>query len=287
MGAPMAACLLRAGHDVVVWNRTPARAASLEAAGARAVASPAEAVVEAEFVLTMLATPDAVRQVILGAEGVVTTLGAEATLIEMSTIGPTAVVDLAQRLHAARGGDGRAGLVDAPVLGSVPQAEAGDLRIFVGGSEEELARCRKVLEAMGEPVHVGPTGAGAAVKLVINSALGAVMGSLGEALALGDAWGLDEDTLLDALEVSPLGPTVKRKRQNIVSETYPPNFKLVLARKDMALVVDAAERAGLHLRIAHAAKDWLDEADESGLGDLDYSAVVAQVRGAPASFGDD
>jgi 3-hydroxyisobutyrate dehydrogenase-like beta-hydroxyacid dehydrogenase len=113
------------------------------------------------------------------------------------------------------------------------------------------------------------------------------MGSLGEALALGDAWGLDEEILLDALEVSPLGPTVTRKRLNIAGETYPPNFKLALARKDMALVVEAAERAGLHLRIAHAAKDWLDEADESGLGDLDYSSVVAQIRGAPASLGDD
>ncbi|MDQ3642565.1 MAG: NAD(P)-dependent oxidoreductase [Actinomycetota bacterium] len=282
----MAACLVRAGHDVVVWNRTSAKTEALVASGARTAASPAESARDAEVVITMLATPDAVRQVILGAQGVAGALPAGAVIIEMSTVGPTAVVDLGQRLNATRGGEG-VELLDAPVLGSVPQAQAGNLRIFVGGSEDTLARCGKVLEAMGEPVHVGPSGAGAAVKLVINSALGALMGSLGEALALGDAWGLDEAILLDALEVSPLGPTVTRKRQNIAGETYPPSFKLALARKDMALVVEVAAQAGLHLRIAHAAKDWLDEADESGLGDLDYSSVVAQIRGAPASLGDD
>lgn len=287
MGAPMAACLVGAGHDVIVWNRTSAKAESLVASGARAAASPAEAARDAEVVITMLATPDIVRQVVLGAEGVAAALPAGAVLIEMSTVGPTVVVDLGQRLNASRGGGAEVELLDAPVLGSVPQAESGNLKIFVGGSEDALARCAKILEAMGEPVHVGPSGAGAAVKLVINSALGALMGSLGEALALGDAWGLDEDILLDALAVSPLGPTVTRKRQNIASETYPPNFKLSLARKDMALVVEVAQLVGLHLRIAHAAKDWLDEADESGLGDLDYSSVVAQIRGAPASLGDD
>lgn len=287
MGAPMAACLVRAGHDVAVWNRTSSKTESLVASGAKAAPSPAEAARDAEVVITMLATPDVVRQVILGAEGVAPVLQAGAVLIEMSTVGPTAIVDLGQRLNATRSGGDEIELLDAPVLGSLPQAQAGNLRIFVGGTEDTLARCRKVLEAMGEPVHVGPSGAGAAVKLVINSALGALMGSLGEALALGDAWGLDEDILLDALEVSPLGATVTRKRQNIAGETYPPHFKLALARKDMALVVEVAERAGLHLRIAHAAKDWLDEADESGLGDLDYSSVVAQIRGAPASLGDD
>lgn len=286
MGGPMAACLVRAGHDVVVWSRTTSKTEDLVASGARAAPSPADAARDAEVVITMLATPDVVRQVILGAEGVAAAVPAGAVLVEMSTVGPTVVVDMGQRLSALRG-EGEVELLDAPVLGSVPQAEAGNLKLFVGGSEDALARCGKVLEAMGEPVHVGPSGAGAAVKLVINSALGALMGSLGEALALGDAWGLDEDILLDALEVSPLGPTVTRKRQNIAGETYPPNFKLALARKDMALVVEAAERAGLHLRIAHAAKDWLDEADESGLGDLDYSSVVAQIRGAPASLGDD
>lgn len=286
MGAPMAACLVKAGHDVVVWNRTTAKTEALIAVGAKAAPSPAEAVRDAEIVITMLATPDVMRQVILGAEGVATALPAGAVVVEMSTVGPTAIVDLGQRLNATRPGDGIE-VLDAPVLGSVPQAQEGNLKIFVGGSADTLARCARVLEAMGEPVHVGPPGAGAAVKLVINSALGALMGSLGEALALGDVWGLDEDILLDALEVSPLGSTVTRKRQNIASETYPPNFKLALARKDMALVVEVAQRAGLHLRIAHAAKDWLDEADESGLGDLDYSSVVAQIRGAPASLVDD
>jgi 3-hydroxyisobutyrate dehydrogenase/2-hydroxy-3-oxopropionate reductase len=169
MGGPMAACLVRAGHDVVVWSRTSSKTEDLVASGARAASSPAEAARDAEVVITMLATPDVVRQVILGAEGVAAAVPAGAVLVEMSTVGPTVVVDMGQRLSALRG-EGEVELLDAPVLGSVPQAEAGNLKIFVGGSEDALARCGKVLEAMGEPVHVGPSGAGAAVKLVINSA---------------------------------------------------------------------------------------------------------------------
>ena len=122
------------------------------------------------------------------------------------------------------------------------------------------------------------------MKLVVNSTIAGVMVTLAEALDLGDALSLHPGIVLDVLAQSPVGPTLERKRTGIEKESYPPNFKLSLARKDMNLVVDVAERSGLDPRLGRAVKAWFDEADESGLGALDYSAVVAQVRGAPATY---
>jgi 3-hydroxyisobutyrate dehydrogenase-like beta-hydroxyacid dehydrogenase len=277
MGMPMAARLLGAGHDVVVWNRTPGRAGELVEKGAREAGSPAGAAAGAEVVFTMLADPAALDAVLFGPEGLIGGLSPGATLVEMSTVGPAAVRRIAERLP-----DG-VDLLDAPVLGSVPQATEGTLKIFVGGEVEVFERRRPLLEAMGTPRHLGPLGSGAAMKLVANSTLGALMGGLAEALALGDALGLEEATVLDILVESPIGVTARGKRPLIESGVYGPNFKLSLAAKDLALVTDAAEEAGLQLRLAPAARSWLEEATEAGLGDLDYSAVVAHARGRPAA----
>ena len=271
MGVPMAARLLAAGHEVTVWNRTPGRAGELVEAGASEAEAPAEAAAGAEVVVTMLADPPAVEAVVGEVAGA---MDAGATLVEMSTIGPDAVRALAAGVPA---------MLDAPVLGSVPQATDGTLKIFVGGAAAVFDRCRPVLDAMGTPRHLGPLGAGAAMKLVANSILGALMGGLAEALALADAFELDEGAVLDILAESPIGVTVKGKRTFIESGVYPANFKLALAAKDLRLVTSAAESAGVELRMAAAARSWLERADEHGLGDLDYSAVIADVRGRPAS----
>ena len=270
MGAPMAARLLDAGHELRVWNRTPGKAGPLVDAGATEAGSPAEAAAGAEVVITMLADPAAVEEVVAGAG-----LRAGATLVEMSTVGPDAVRSLAAGLP--EGVD----VLDAPVLGSVPQATDGTLKVFVGGEAEVFERCRPVLEAMGTPRHLGALGAGAAMKLVANSTLGALMTGLAEALALADALGLEESPVLDILSESAIGTTVKSKRDKIESGVYEPNFSLALAAKDLRLVTQAAETAGVELRLAPAARSWLEQADEHGLGDLDYSAVIADIRGRP------
>jgi 3-hydroxyisobutyrate dehydrogenase-like beta-hydroxyacid dehydrogenase len=272
MGAPMAARLLDAGHQLRVWNRSPGKAGALIEAGATEAGSPAEAAAGAEVVITMLADPAAVEEVVSAAG-----LGAGTTLIEMSTIGPDAVRGLAARM--AEGVD----ILDAPVLGSVPQATEGTLKVFVGGDAEVFERLRPVLEAMGTPRHLGPLGAGASMKLVANSTLGALMTGLAEALALADGLGLDEPDVLDILSESPIGVTARGKRPLIERGVYTPNFTLSLAAKDLRLVTEAADAAGVELRVAAAARSWLERADEHGLGDLDYSAVIADVRGRPAS----
>lgn len=277
MGVPMATRLLDAGYEVAVWNRTAGRAAPLVEHGARLAESPAAAAAGADLAVTMLADPPAVEEVVLGPDGLAGALAPGATLVEMSTVGPDAVRSLAARLP------GGVDMLDAPVLGSVPQAREGTLKIFVGGEAPAVERCRPALEALGTPRHLGPLGAGAAMKLVANSTLGALMCGLAEALALADALGLEEAAVLDILAESPIGVTVKSKRKLVESGVYRPNFTLALAAKDLALVTSAAERAGLGLRLSAAARAWLEQADASGLGDLDYSAVIAEVRGRPAT----
>jgi len=290
MGEPMAARLLNAGHDVVVWNRSPERAAGLVRQGARLAASPAEAAASADAVVTMLATPEALEAVVFGSgagrnpapatgddgpgERLASGLRPGTALIEMSTVGPDAVRGVAERLP-----DGVA-VLDAPVLGSVPQATEGSLKIFVGGDDDVFERWRGVLEVLGRPVRFGPLGSGAAMKLVANSTLGAVMSAVGEALALADGLGLTQALVLDSLAESPVGATVKSKRPLIESGEYQPNFALALAAKDLRLVDEAARRAGIDAWVAAAARAHFDDANRAGLGDLDYSAVIAHVRAA-------
>lgn len=276
MGAPMAANLLARGLEVAVWNRTPGKAEELARAGARVARSPADAAAGADALVTMLGAPDALDEVLFGASGVAAGLRPGATVIEMSTVGPAAIERARARLPAG------IEMIDAPVLGSVPQATSGELTIFVGGDDAAFERWGPVLAAMGRPLHLGPSGSGAAMKVVVNSTLVAAMGALGEALALADGFGLDEGKVLDVLAGSPLGATVGRKRDAISSGSYPPNFKLALARKDARLVAEAAASVGVELRVAPEAKRWYDDADEAGSGALDYAAVIAHIRGRPA-----
>jgi 3-hydroxyisobutyrate dehydrogenase-like beta-hydroxyacid dehydrogenase len=273
MGAPMASRLLRAGHELTVWNRTPERAAPLAERGAIAAATPAATAAGADFIITMLATPDALEQVVFGDRGLAGALGAGQVLIDMSTVGLAAIRSVAARLPPG------VPLVDAPVRGSVPQATDGRLEVFVGAGDEDFARIRPILEALGAVRHVGGPGSGAAMKLVVNLVLGVAIVTMGEALALGGSLALPRGMLLDVLADSPIGPIVKGKRALVESGRYPPSFKLRHAEKDLRLVADAAASAGRELKVAHAARAWLDEAASRGAADLDFAAVVATIAG--------
>jgi 3-hydroxyisobutyrate dehydrogenase len=229
MGSLMARRLVDAGHDVTVWNRTAARADPLVTAGARAAATPHEAVTGASVVITMLADPPAVESVLADAAPA---LGPSATVVEMSTIGPDAVITLAGRLPGVD-------LADAPVKGSLPAAESGDLVILFGGSAETLSRVREVLDVLGTIEHVGPLGAGAATKLIVNVALIATYALIGEALALGDRMGLATATTLDALSGTVVGSMIPRVQAAIDQPEGPAGFAYGLAAKDLRLAVEA------------------------------------------------
>jgi 3-hydroxyisobutyrate dehydrogenase-like beta-hydroxyacid dehydrogenase len=273
MGTPMASRLLHAGHEVMVWNRSAERTAPLAQEGAAVASSPARAAAGRDFVITMLATPDALEQVLFGAEGLAPALSPGQILIDMSTVGPDEVRSAAARLPKS------ASVVDAPVRGSVPQATAGRLDIFVGAADQDYERVRPILETLGSVRHTGGPGSGAAMKLVANLALGAAIVTLGEALALGESLELKRDTLLDVLADSPIGPIVKAKRANVESGQFTPSFKLRHAAKDLKLVTETAAARGRDLKQARANRAWLDEAAEHGAADLDFSAVVATIVG--------
>jgi 3-hydroxyisobutyrate dehydrogenase-like beta-hydroxyacid dehydrogenase len=271
MGAPMASRLLRAGHDLAVWNRSPERTVALAREGAAVAPSPAKAAAGADFVITMLATPEALEQVLFGTAGLAPALSPGQVLIDMSTVGPDEIRSVAARMPKD------VSLVDAPVRGSLPQATSGRLDIFVGATDENYERVRPILESLGSVRHVGGQGSGAAMKLVANLTLGAAIVALGEALSLGESLALERNLLLDALADSPIGPIVAAKRANIESDQFAPSFKLQLAAKDMKLVMEAAAARGRDLKQARANRAWLDEAAEHGAADLDFSAVVLTI----------
>jgi 3-hydroxyisobutyrate dehydrogenase len=219
----------------------------------------------------MLADPPALDQVLFGADGVSEALDPNATLIDMSTVGPTAIHDVAERLHPVA-------VLDAPVLGSVPHAEAGTLTILVGGQREVVDRWADLLAAMGTVYHVGPSGAGATIKLANNASFMSALVCLGEVLALTDRAGLDPEVVLDAIARGPLASFVDRVRDKVTGRVSRVDFRLALARKDLALALAEGEAAGLRLSLPGAAAERCDEAITAGRGDQDNTAVIAEIR---------
>jgi len=270
MGSRIARRFLDAGHELTVWNRDAAKADPLVAAGASAAQTPAEAARQAEAVVTMVADPEALAAVTEGPDGVAAGLVRGSVLVQMSTVGPRSLERLAAVVPEPS-------LLDAPVLGSIGEVEAGSLRVFAGGQAELVERWTPLLETLGTVLHLGPVGAGTAAKLVANSTLVGVVGLLGEALALGTALGLPAEVAFDVLEATPLGEQAKRRRPAFESGEYPPRFSLSLARKDADLILDAAAQRELDLRLATAAREWLADAERSGRGADDYSAVLAEI----------
>lgn len=263
MGSRVARRLADAGNEVIVWNRTRAKAEEL---GLPVADTPAEAARGAEVVITMVANPEALRAVTEGDNGVAAGIG-DTALIEMSTVGPAAVGRLAQRVPT---------MLDAPVLGSVSEAETGTLKIFAGGAAELVERWSPLLSMLGDVIPVGGSGAGAAAKLVANSTLFGTIAVVGEAVALADALGLSRDAAFAVLGVSPVAAQAERRRPAIEAGEYPPRFALRLARKDADLIADAVDA---DLRVAEAARSWLVDADDEGDGDEDYAVVVPRILG--------
>ena len=226
--------------------------------------------------ITMVADPAALEQVLFGPDGVSDTIAPDATLIDMSTVGPKAIRAAAEKLHPVA-------VLDAPVLGSVPHAAAGTLAILVGGEPDVLARCAEILGALGTVRHVGRLGAGATVKLAANAANMSTMVCLGEVFALTDRDGLEPDVVLDALGLGPLGSFVDRFRDKVLGRVESVDFRLARARKDLALALEAGEAGGLVLTIPRSAIARCDEAIGAGRADEDNTSVIPDIRSRAGS----
>ena len=260
MGSRIAARLLDNGYDVSVWNRTVQKAEPLVERGASLAESPADAAAGADALLTMVSDPPAL-------EGVLGDVPADSTvLIQMSTVGPEAVRGLAFPQ-----------LLDAPVLGSLAEVEAGKLTIFVGGEDALVEHWTPLLSVLGRVAHVGGVGAGSAAKLVANAALVGVITLLGESIALGEGLDLPREVIYEVLAATPLAQQAERRRGAIERSDYQPRFALSLARKDVDLILEAAEHANVDVRLIDEARGWLRDAEAAGRGREDYSAVLAQI----------
>ncbi|MBB5938269.1 NAD(P)-dependent oxidoreductase [Streptomyces zagrosensis] len=277
MGAPMARNLAGAGgFDVRVWNRTRAKAEPLAAAGARVADTPAAAVDGADVVLTMLHDGAAALSAVHNAAPA---LRDGALWLQSSTVGVDAIGSLAE--FAARQD---LGFVDAPVLGTKEPAENAKLTILAAGPTEVRTRAERIFSAIGQRTlwvgEDGATGAASALKLVVNNWVLTLINGTGETLALAKGLGVDPRTFLDAVAGGPLDSGYLRaKSELILSDTYPPSFTVSAARKDAALIAEAAERSGVRMDLATAAAERLCRAEEQGHGQEDGAAAYF------ASFG--
>ena len=274
MGAAMARSVLVAGLPLVVWNRTAERCAPLVEAGATSVAEPTGLAV-ADVVVTMVSDGPAARSVLVES-GLLDAMRPGSIVLEMSTIGPAAVAEL--DTEAKRRG---VRLLDAPVSGSVALAETGQLFAMVGGDTAGYGAVRPVLDAMTKGhVHLGTSGAGAAMKLAVNAMVAVTNESVAETLALAERFGIDPERAYEVLASGALAsPFVLYKRAAFLQpDTEPVAFSIDLMRKDMSLAEDLAAGLGARLPAAQAAAIVLDEALEAGRGGADIASVVGLLR---------
>jgi 3-hydroxyisobutyrate dehydrogenase len=275
MGGAMAANAARAGFEVSAWNRTPGRAAELGDLGVSMAASPSAVAAASELVITIVSdTPD-VEAVLFGPEGVAAGAAAGSLVIDMSTISPSATRDFAERL--AQSG---VAMLDAPVSGGSEGAKKGTLSIFVGGDAADLERAWPVLESLGTTItHVGPIGAGQAVKAVNQVILAGTYLGVAEGVVLALKSGLDVEQVVAALSGGAAQSWVLANRSGRMLENdYPLGFKVALHRKDLGIALSMARELGASLPVSA-----LCEALEAGLigqghADDDMSAVARSIR---------
>jgi 3-hydroxyisobutyrate dehydrogenase len=270
MGSAMARNLAQAGLRIRAWNRSRAKAEPLAAAGIEIAGSAAEAVGDADAMITMLADADAVRAVALGDGGALSASAADAIWLQMSTIGVAGTEELAS---AAAERD--VTFVDAPVLGTRQPAEAGELTVLASGPNDALDRCEPVFDAVGAcTFRLGEAGRGTRMKVVLNGWLLAITAGLAETIALAERLGIDPNRFLAVIKDGPIGiPYAELKGRMMIEGDFEPAFPLYLAAKDAGIVLEAGERDGARLPLARAIRERYAEAERAGHGDEDMAAV--------------
>lgn len=272
MGARMADRLLDAQFSITVYNRNPERCAPFAKRGAQLAASPREAVVDADVVVSMVTDDDASRALWTDPQrGALLGLRAEAIAVESSTLSPGWITELARHVHETG-----ATLLDAPVAGSRPQAEAGQLIYMVGGDAAAFAKVEPVLAHMGKAVrHVGPTGMGASLKLAVNAMFAIELAAFTQCVDMLSRSGLDRQQALELLAGMPItSPAVAGVSKLIAAERYAPLFPIDLVEKDLRYAAAHAEARGGVATMAAAARAVYAEAQAKGLGGENIHAIA-------------
>jgi 3-hydroxyisobutyrate dehydrogenase-like beta-hydroxyacid dehydrogenase len=283
MGGRMAARLLDAGHEVVGFNRTAARARWLVDRGLRSASTPRDAAEGAEAVFSMVTDTAALESVARGPDGLVAGLRRGAVWIEMSTVSPGVTRSLSEAV-AARG----AALLDAPVSGSVSTLEAGQLAFMVGGDRSALDRVRPLLLAIGPTItHMGPLGAAVVMKIAVNLGLAVQMQAFCEAVVLAEKTGIPRERAVEAILRSVVAsPMVKYRGPFVLEMPAEAWFNVGMMQKDLQLALDLGRSVGVALPSASIAQEMLSAARGSGLGEHDFAVVfdvLAHQSGLPPS----
>lgn len=277
MGSAMGIRIAGAGHDLVVFNRTRSRCEEVAVrTGARVADTCREAAEFAEVCVVSLADDAAVTSTYLDDEGLIAGVQSGAVVCDMSTVAPATVRGLAP-LVAQQG----ATLIDTPVSGSVSVVESGTLTVMAGGDQAALERARPVLETFAKSIfHLGDVGAGAIMKLVVNSLVHSLNVAVSEALVLAEKGGLDRETVYDIFEAGAAGaPYVKYKREAFLrTGEVPVAFTLDLVAKDQELIADLAQQVGARMDQGEASRQLVAAALEAGMGERDISEVAEFLR---------
>lgn len=276
MGSRMAGTLLNAGYALKVYNRDRAKTAPLVEAGAQSAETPAQAAVGAAVVVVMVSDDAADRAVVSGDAGVLAGAAPGTLIIDCTTATPSASRVLA-KAAAERG----CGFLDAPVLGSLAQAERRELVFVVGGDADAFARARPVFDAMGRLVrHVGPSGAGATIKLLNNMISGAVTAALGEAAVVSEAAGVDPTALVEVLSEGAAGCRLTRtKLPKMLKREFSPQFQLALLEKDLRYFLDLARDVDCPTPVAAVVGNLFRAAKRVDLGAEDTAALFSYQAG--------
>jgi 3-hydroxyisobutyrate dehydrogenase len=277
MGSRMAAHLIKAGHHVTVWNRSPAAVAAAVARGARSAATPREAAEGAEFVFSMVTDDDASKAVWMTADtGALAGLGKGATAIEASTVSPEWLRSLAVTVEAHG-----ACLLDAPVVGSLPQAESAQLVLLAGGAQEIFLKAKPVLGCIASVIHhVGPQGQGSTMKLAANALLAIQVAAVAETLAALDKSGIAPKRALEIISGLPvMSPAGNGFAGLMVAGDFAPRFTAALIAKDLRYAVGEAAENTSKVPMLQAARDIFNELCARGLGGENISAAIKAYRG--------
>jgi 2-hydroxy-3-oxopropionate reductase len=274
MGAPMAANLVKSGFDVVGYNRTPDKVQALVEQGGRGAEGVAEVVRGADVVVTMLPDSPDVHEVTTGPDGVFENAEPGLLYVDMSSIRPDV-----SRSIAATGRDRGVRVLDAPVSGGEAGAIEASLSIMVGGEAADFEDALPVLQAVGKTiVHVGPAGAGQTVKAANQLIVAGNIQVLAEAVVFLEAFGVDMPAALTVLGGGLAGSKViEQKRENMLSRSFEPGFRVDLHHKDLGIVTSAAREAGVVVPLAAVVAQLMASLRASGDGGLDHSALLRGV----------
>ena len=271
MGRPMGMNLLKAGHSLTVWNRTPARADELVAAGAVLAKTPREVAAASDVLLSIVSDPPALESVLWGKDGALDGLKAGSIYIDSSTVSPVLVKKVAAACKE-RG----VRFLDAPVTGGDWGAREGNLVFMIGGEAETLKAVEPVLGVMGKKwFHLGPNGAGQTIKLAMNALLALQVGAMAEAIALVTRAGLSGEQLVEVMQASMArSGLLDLKAPLMLKGDYKPSFPLRLMHKDLGLALDLANQLGVALPTTAAAREVYNYVKGEAKEDMDYSAVM-------------